>query len=209
MTAAWGEGYFPYIFQNQSRPELRSARRRKNRLGRVPRNVGITRRIRYRWKSKIVEYVDKHSTIHVPTLILVGDHDEVDSSLSQQMHEKIAASHLIILPKSGHLTFVEQTTPLLHCHSRFLVPTGEREKNNSEPYLTFSTTSVRSSAGCFPPGINIHLFQNLVREPIRSQLVMLRDNRGQSRVPQKFARQILRVPNSVRVKHTPHRPDPK
>jgi pimeloyl-ACP methyl ester carboxylesterase len=37
-----------------------------------------------------VEYTDRLSSIKVPTLIAVGDHDECDPSLSQEMHEKIA-----------------------------------------------------------------------------------------------------------------------
>ena len=42
------------------------------------------------------------------TLIVVGDHDECDPSLSKEMHEKIAGSKLVILPNSGHMNFVDQ-----------------------------------------------------------------------------------------------------
>lgn len=58
---------------------------------------------------KSVEYTDRLPAIKVPTLILVGDHDECDPSLSQTIHEKIASSNLVILPKSGHMTFVDQS----------------------------------------------------------------------------------------------------
>jgi proline iminopeptidase len=57
---------------------------------------------------KSVEYVERLHTIHVPTLIIAGDHDECDPALSQEMHEKIADSQIVILPKSGHMTFVDQ-----------------------------------------------------------------------------------------------------
>jgi proline iminopeptidase len=57
---------------------------------------------------KSVEYVDRLPTIHVPTLILVGDHDECDASLSREMHDRIAGSRLVILPDSGHMNFVDQ-----------------------------------------------------------------------------------------------------
>ncbi len=57
---------------------------------------------------KSVEWVDRLHTINVPTLIVVGDHDECDPSLSKEMHEKIAGSDLVILPNSGHMNFVDQ-----------------------------------------------------------------------------------------------------
>jgi pimeloyl-ACP methyl ester carboxylesterase len=55
-----------------------------------------------------VEYVDRLPSIHIPTLVLVGDHDECEPSLSREMHEKIAGSKLVILPNSGHMNFVDQ-----------------------------------------------------------------------------------------------------
>ena len=58
--------------------------------------------------AKTVEYVERLPSIHVPTLIVVGDHDECEPSLSKEMHEKIAGSQLVILPNSGHMNFVDQ-----------------------------------------------------------------------------------------------------
>jgi pimeloyl-ACP methyl ester carboxylesterase len=57
---------------------------------------------------KSVEYLDRLSTIHVPTLVMAGDHDECDPSLSREMHEKISGSELVILPNSGHMKVVDQ-----------------------------------------------------------------------------------------------------
>jgi pimeloyl-ACP methyl ester carboxylesterase len=57
---------------------------------------------------KSVEYVDRLPSIHVPTLIMAGDHDECDPALSREMHEKIAGSLITILPNSGHMNFVDQ-----------------------------------------------------------------------------------------------------
>jgi len=71
---------------------------------------------------KSVEYVDKLPTIHVPTLIIVGDHDECDPSLSKEMHQKIADSKLVILPKSGHMTFVDQPNLFMGAVESFLHP---------------------------------------------------------------------------------------
>jgi pimeloyl-ACP methyl ester carboxylesterase len=58
---------------------------------------------------KSVEYVDRLPTIKVPTLVIVGDHDECDPSLSQEMHEKISGSKLVIVPDAGHMAFVDQS----------------------------------------------------------------------------------------------------
>jgi proline iminopeptidase len=108
MIAAWGEGYFPYLYGNKPDPNF------------DPIAQGVTSWDLYRemWGSngefvidgnlKSVEYVDRLPGIHVPTLIMVGDHDECDPSLSQEIHEKIAGSQIVILPKSGHMTFVDQ-----------------------------------------------------------------------------------------------------
>jgi pimeloyl-ACP methyl ester carboxylesterase len=55
-----------------------------------------------------VEYADRLATITVPTLITVGDHDEVSPSIAEAIHAKIPGSKLVILPQSGHMTFVDQ-----------------------------------------------------------------------------------------------------
>ncbi len=122
MIAAWGEGYFPYIYQNHPDPNY------------DPIAQGVTAWALYRemWGSngefvidgnlKTVEYVDQLPTIHVPTLILVGDHDECDPSLSKEMHQKIAGSKLIILPNSGHMTFVDQPELFIGSVDSFLHP---------------------------------------------------------------------------------------
>jgi proline iminopeptidase len=108
MIAAWGEGYFPYLYQNNPDPNY------------DPIQNGVMSWDLYRemWGSHgefvvdgnlvSVEYTDRLATIHVPTLITVGDHDECDPSLEEAIHEKIAGSKLVILPKSGHMTFVDQ-----------------------------------------------------------------------------------------------------
>jgi proline iminopeptidase len=108
MIAAWGEGYFPYIYQNHPDPNY------------DPIANGNTSWDLYRemWGShgeyiidgnlKSVEYGDRLSTIKVPTLITVGDNDECAPSISKEMNAKIAGSELVIFPKSGHMTFVDQ-----------------------------------------------------------------------------------------------------
>ena len=109
MIAAWGEGYFPYIYQN--RPDAN--------YDPVANGVMSWELYREMWGEhgefivdgnlKSVEYTERLATIKVPTLILVGDHDECDPSLSRAMQEKIAGSKIVVVPKAGHMTFVDQT----------------------------------------------------------------------------------------------------
>jgi proline iminopeptidase len=108
-TLAWGPGYFPFLYGARPDSNYDPA------AGNAPTNWELYRAM---WGSdgefiidgnlKSVEYVDRLPTIHVPTLIVVGDHDECDPSLSKEMHEKIADSQLVILPNSGHMNFVDQ-----------------------------------------------------------------------------------------------------
>lgn len=108
-TLAWGWGYFPFLYG--ARPDANY----DPATGNAPTNWELYREM---WGShgefvidgnlKSVEWVDRLPTIHVPTLIVVGDHDECDPSLSKEMHEKIAGSKLVILPNAGHMNFIDQ-----------------------------------------------------------------------------------------------------
>ena len=119
MVAAWGEGYFPYIYQNHPDPTYDPL-------------VGSPSWDLYRemWGSngeyvidgnlKSVEYTERLPSIKVPTLITVGDHDECEPALSETMHAKIAGSKLVVLPKSGHMTFVDQPRMFIEAVDNFL-----------------------------------------------------------------------------------------
>jgi pimeloyl-ACP methyl ester carboxylesterase len=74
---------------------------------------------------KSAEYTDRLPAIKVPTLVIVGENDECDPSLSQVMHEKIVGSKLVILPKSGHMTFVDQPEMFLKGVEDFVVQSGK------------------------------------------------------------------------------------
>ena len=108
MTAAWGDGYFPYIYQNHPDANYDPIDNGKMSWDLYREMWGSHGEFVIDGNLKSVEYTDQLSTIKVPTLIVVGDHDESDPSMSQTMHEKIAGSKLVILPKSGHMTFVDQ-----------------------------------------------------------------------------------------------------
>jgi 3-oxoadipate enol-lactonase len=50
------------------------------------------------------------ASIHIPTCIIVGEHDKVTPPAdAQSMHAKIAGSELYILPRSAHMTNLENT----------------------------------------------------------------------------------------------------
>jgi len=120
MIAAWGEGYFPYLYQNRPDPNY-------DPVGSGNISWDLYREM---WGSHgefvidgnlvSVEYADRLPSIKVPVLIMAGDHDECDPGISRQMHEKIAGSKLVILPKSGHMTFVDQPSLFVAAVNDFL-----------------------------------------------------------------------------------------
>ena len=122
MIAAWGEGYFPYLYGNH--PDANYD----------PISNGIMSWDLYRemWGShgefvidgnlSSVEYTESLKSIKVPTLITVGDHDECGPSLSQEMQSQITGSKLVVFPKSGHMTFVDQPVLFISTVNEFLHP---------------------------------------------------------------------------------------
>ena len=106
---AWGVGYFPALYG--ARPD--------------PNYDPLDGNTKYSWELyremwgshgefvvdgnlKAVEWVDRLQEIKVPTLIIVGDHDESDPVMSREMNARIPGSRLVVLPDSGHMTFVDQ-----------------------------------------------------------------------------------------------------
>jgi len=61
------------------------------------------------------------SSIHLPTLIVVGDEDTLTPpAMSEQMHKAIAGSELAILPRAGHLPNLEDSQNFNGVVARFL-----------------------------------------------------------------------------------------
>lgn len=106
---AWGDGYFPFLYGE--RPDASY----DPKDGNAPTNWELYREM---WGSdgefvidgnlRSVEYTARLQELKVPTLIVVGDHDECAPRLSEAMHQKIAGSKLAVLPNSGHMNFVDQ-----------------------------------------------------------------------------------------------------
>jgi len=120
MIAAWGEGYFPYVYHNRPDPNYDPIEQGKTSWDLYREMWGEHGEFVIDGNLKSVEYTDRLPGIKVPTLIIVGDHDECDPSLSQSMHKRIAASKLVILPNSGHMTFVDQPRMFLQAVDGFL-----------------------------------------------------------------------------------------
>jgi len=125
MVAAWGEGYFPYLYGRHPDPNF------------DPAGMGSMSWDLYRtmWGSSgefvvdgnltAVEYADRLGSIHVPTLITVGDHDQVDPSISRDMQARIPGSTLVVLPQSGHMTFADQPTLFVNAVDDFVHGAGK------------------------------------------------------------------------------------
>jgi 3-oxoadipate enol-lactonase len=61
------------------------------------------------------------SSMHVPTLILVGAEDRVTPpAAAEQLHRGIAGSELIVISEAGHLTNLEQQELFNGALARFL-----------------------------------------------------------------------------------------
>ena len=122
MEAAWGEGYYPYLFG--ARPDANFS----------PSAMGVMSWDLYKvmWGSDgefvvtgnlaSVEYADRLASLTVPTLITVGDHDQVDPSISRDMQAKIPGSTLVVLPDSGHMTYVDQPALFTKAVDEFIHP---------------------------------------------------------------------------------------
>ena len=120
MIAAWGEGYFPYIYHNHPDPNYDPIAQGNTAWDLYREMWGSDGEFVIDGNLKTVEYTDRLATIHVPTLVIAGEHDECDPSLSRTMHAKIAGSRLVILPNSGHMTFVDQPGMFLGDVEQFL-----------------------------------------------------------------------------------------
>lgn len=127
MIAAWGEGYFPYLYQNRPDPNYDPIASGNMAWDVYLEMWGAHGEYVIDGNLKSVEYAGRLSSIKVPTLITVGDHDECAPSLSEEMNKAINDSKLVILPKSGHMTFVDQRDLFNRAVNEFLHPAAEKK----------------------------------------------------------------------------------
>jgi proline iminopeptidase len=122
MAAAWGESYFPYLYQNHPDANYDPVANGNMSWELYRAMWGSNGEFVIDGNLKSVEYSDRLSTLSVPTLITVGDNDECAPSLSEEMHQKIKDSKLVVFPKSGHMTFVDQPNLFVSTINDFLNP---------------------------------------------------------------------------------------
>jgi proline iminopeptidase len=124
MNAAWGEGYFPYLYANRPDPSFDPTH--DTTAWDVYREMwGSHGEFIIDGNLKSVEYADRLPSIRVSTLLVAGDHDECDPSLSRDMHSRIPDSKIVILPQSGHMTFVDQRLLFIQTVDEFLSSTAK------------------------------------------------------------------------------------
>ncbi len=117
---AWGDGYFPFLYQKHPDPNYDPQSNNNNSWDLYREMWGSHGEFVIDGNLSSVEYADRLPGIHVPTLVICGDHDESDPSLSRTMHEKIAGSKLVIIPQAGHLVFVDQPNMYLKAIDDFV-----------------------------------------------------------------------------------------
>lgn len=122
MEAAWGEGYFPYLYQNRPDPNYDPVANGNMSWDLYREMWGSNGEFIIDGNLKSVEYAGKLPNLKIPTLITVGDNDECAPSLSKEMHDLIPGSKLVIFPESGHMTFVDQPDLFMKTINDFLHP---------------------------------------------------------------------------------------
>jgi proline iminopeptidase len=122
MTASWGDAYFPFLYGKRPDANFDPLASGVMSWDLYKTMWGIHGEFVIDGNLVSVEYEDRLGTIAVPTLITVGEHDECDPSLARTMQSKIPGSKLIVLPESGHMTFVDQPALFLKSVDGFLHP---------------------------------------------------------------------------------------
>ena len=122
MIAAWGEGYFPYLYQNRPDPNYDPVANGNTSWDLYREMWGSHGEFVVDGNLASVEYAERLRTIAVPTLVTVGDHDESDPSIARDIAARIPGSKLVVLPRSGHMTFVDQPGMFVRTVSQFLNP---------------------------------------------------------------------------------------
>lgn len=58
--------------------------------------------------------------LKIPSLVIYGDHDMVSDATARESHEALADSRLVGIPRSAHMTMVDQNAAFIDAVARFL-----------------------------------------------------------------------------------------
>ncbi len=120
MTAAWGEAYFPYLYQRHPDENYDPLDNGKMSWDLYRAMWGSHGEFVIDGNLKSVEYADRLPSLSVRTLVTAGDHDECDPAQAKELSRLIHGSRLVIFPQSGHMTFVDQPDLFIHTINDFL-----------------------------------------------------------------------------------------
>jgi len=120
MIAAWGEGYFPYLYQRHPDPNYDPLEDGKMSWDLYRQMWGSDGEFVIDGNLKSVEYAAKLPSLHLRTLVTAGDHDECDPGQAKDLSGLIKGSRLVIFPQSGHMTFVDQPDLFIRAIDDFL-----------------------------------------------------------------------------------------
>jgi proline iminopeptidase len=120
MIAAWGEGYFPYLYQRHPDPNYDPVDGGKMSWDLYREMWGSDGEFVIDGNLKSVEYADRLPSLRVRTLVTAGDHDECDPAQAKELSGLIHGSRLMIFPRSGHMTFVDQPDLFIRTIDDFL-----------------------------------------------------------------------------------------
>jgi proline iminopeptidase len=120
MIAAWGEGYFPYLYQRHPDENYDPLDNGKMSWDLYRAMWGSDGEFVIDGNLKSVEYAERLPSLRVRTLVTAGDHDECDPELAKELSGLIHGSRLVIFPQSGHMTFVDQPDLFLRTIDDFL-----------------------------------------------------------------------------------------
>jgi proline iminopeptidase len=121
MAAAWGEGYFPYLYQRRPDPNWDPGQSGNMSWDLYREMWGSDGEFVITGNLTSVEYLGRLGELRVPTLVTVGDHDEIDPELALAIHRAIPGSKLSVIPEAGHMTFVDQPDLYVRTVREFLL----------------------------------------------------------------------------------------
>lgn len=108
MKAAWAEGYFPYLYQNRPDPTYDPAAGPMMGWEVYREMWGSTGEYVVDGNLTGLDYTESLKKVRVPTLVTAGDHDESAPWIAEEMARLVPGARLVIFPKCGHMTFVDQ-----------------------------------------------------------------------------------------------------